>query len=173
MSGRAPQETVELRLAPESIEALACRLADLLSTERAPEQPSPPRRLLSAAEVARWWGVERSWVYSHAEQLGARRLGAGQRPRLRFDPDEVAEALGGLGSASRPGCDRRGSPPIDGVSLSARSRGTVVEQGQQAAGRRANAPGPAPKEVLRRDTKPSPAGPSRRPFAADFRGGGW
>jgi len=80
----------EVRLAPESVEALARRLAELL----APSQPAGPRRLLTAAEVSDWWGVERSWVYAHADDLGARRLGAGPRPRLRFDPDDVAERLG-------------------------------------------------------------------------------
>ena len=83
-------DTGEVRLAPESVEALARRLAELL----APSQPAGPRRLLTAAEVSEWWGVERSWVYAHADDLGARRLGAGPRPRLRFDPDDVAERLG-------------------------------------------------------------------------------
>ena len=91
----------EVRLAPESVEALAQRLAELL----APSQPSVSRRLLTAAEVSEWWGVERSWVYAHADDLGARRLGAGPRPRLRFDPDEVAERLG----HATPSVDRRGA----------------------------------------------------------------
>ncbi|MBW8059845.1 MAG: hypothetical protein FVQ78_05820 [Solirubrobacterales bacterium] len=161
----------ELRLAPESIEALATRLAEVLGAARAPECPSLPPRLLSAAEVARWWGVERSWVYSHAEELGARRLGTGPRPRLRFDPDEVTEALGAPARPLGIGGDRRGLPPIDGDSLSARRRAIVAEQGKQAAGRREDAPGPAPKNVLRRDTNPSPAGHSRRRhFAAEEQG---
>jgi hypothetical protein len=81
----------EVRLAPESVEAIARRLAELLAGRS--ERPAQ-RRLLTAAEVSEWWGVERSWVYAHADDLGARRLGAGQRPRLRFDPDEVADRLG-------------------------------------------------------------------------------
>lgn len=166
------EEVAEVRLAPESIEALATRLAELLGAPRPTEQPSSPPRLLTAAEVAEWWGVERSWVYSHAEELGARRLGAGSRPRLRFDPDEVSERLGAPPAAPY----MRGSPPIaadrHSDSLSGRRRATVVARGNQAAGRRANAPGPAPKELLRRDQKPSPAGPSRRrPLAAGR--GGW
>ena len=59
-----PWRAGELRLAPESIEALE------------------------------WWGVGRRWVYDHADYLGAKRLGAGKRPRLRFDPTEVADRLG-------------------------------------------------------------------------------
>ena len=94
----------EVRLAPESVEALARRLAELL----APFQPSAPRRLLTAAEVSDWWGVERAWVYAHADDLGARRLGAGPRPRLRFDPDEVTERLG----HATPSADRRRAPSM-------------------------------------------------------------
>jgi len=81
----------EVRLDPDSIEAIARRLAALL---RGAETGYPRRKLLSAEEVSRWWGVSRRWVYDHAERLGARRIGTGSRPRLRFDPDEVAERLG-------------------------------------------------------------------------------
>jgi hypothetical protein len=91
----------ELRLDPESIEALACRLAELLS----PGEPAQSRaQLITAEEVARWWGISRRWVYDHADELGAHRLGGGRRPRLRFDPDEVAERLGEPGA---PGEGRR------------------------------------------------------------------
>jgi hypothetical protein len=102
-----PQATPEqeLRLAPESVEEIARRVAQLLTQE------AGPQRLLTAAEVSQWWGVERSWVYANADRLGARRLGAGQRPRLRFDPQEVAERLG---SADRP---RGQVPPTDRVRL--------------------------------------------------------
>jgi hypothetical protein len=90
-----------VRLDPASIEAIAARVAELLAPRLEPPVRTPPR-LLSAAEVAKWWGVERSWVYAHATQLGARRLGAGERPRLRFDPDEVAARLAEL-EPERPG----------------------------------------------------------------------
>jgi predicted DNA-binding transcriptional regulator AlpA len=94
----------EVRLTPDDIETLAHRVAELLRST--PKEPvvSPPQRLLTAAEVAQWWGVERSWVYAHAEQLGARKIGGGERPRLRFDPDEVNERIAGLnGSRTGPG----------------------------------------------------------------------
>jgi hypothetical protein len=83
----------ELRLAPESIEALASRLAELLDVVGRAE-PEAPRQMISAAEVSARWGVARRWVYNHAAELGACRLGSGPRPRLRFDPVEVAERLG-------------------------------------------------------------------------------
>jgi len=50
-----PQEAGELRLAPESIEALAGRIAEILAA--AQPAPAPTRqKLISAEEVARWWG---------------------------------------------------------------------------------------------------------------------
>lgn len=128
----------ELRLAPESVEALARRLVELLRDE-----PEPPKRLISAAEVAGWWGVDRAWVYANANRLGARRLGAGKRPRLRFDPDEVAERIDALtesGDANRHRCDAIPGDPRR-HSLSCPSRAIVAEQ-LKMAGRRSKRPRP-------------------------------
>jgi hypothetical protein len=47
--------------------------------------------LLTAAEVAARFSVDRSWVYAHARELGVLRIGDGPRPRLRFDPGVVAQ----------------------------------------------------------------------------------
>jgi hypothetical protein len=139
VSAEPVEQDGELRLAPESIEALALRLAEILATE---EAPPPRRQLISAEEVAEWWGVGRRWVYDHADELGARRLGAGRRPRLRFDPDEVAEHLG----APPGGSDVRRSASMSGDcrtdSLSPRSRAMVGRQSRKRPGRRANAPRP-------------------------------
>jgi len=49
--------------------------------------------LVDAAEVARRFNVSRQWVYEHAAALNAVRLGDGDRPRLRFDPNSVADRL--------------------------------------------------------------------------------
>lgn len=49
--------------------------------------------LLTARQVAEYLSVERSWVYEHATELGAIRLGAGPRARLRFDADTITERL--------------------------------------------------------------------------------
>jgi hypothetical protein len=51
--------------------------------------------LLTAAQVAQTFGVGRDWVYGNADRLGAIRLPSptGERPRLRFDPATVREAL--------------------------------------------------------------------------------
>jgi hypothetical protein len=45
--------------------------------------------LVDAAALATHLGVSREYVYEHASELGARRLGSGPRARLRFDLEEV------------------------------------------------------------------------------------
>jgi hypothetical protein len=45
--------------------------------------------LVDAACVAEHLGVSRGFVYAHAVELGARRLGSGPRARLRFDLEEI------------------------------------------------------------------------------------
>lgn len=161
MSARAR----EVRLAPESIEALALRLSELLGP---PEEPVPAvegeRRMLTAAEVSRLWGVSRRWVYENAQTLGVRRLGDGPRPRLRFDPEEVADRLRSAradddrarSGARHPGPRKRNRGQPDNFD-----RGTT-----KAAGGRCNAPGPASKEVLRRAPKRSRGGRRRSPPTA-------
>jgi hypothetical protein len=167
----------ELRLAPESIEALAGRLAELVGANLStPADGELGKEMISAAEVARRWGVSRRWVYDHAEELGAVGLGGGPRPRLRFDPDVVAERLGSPGPGGRlrrpdakgstTGDERRGSE-----SISRATRAMFVES-QIAAGGRANAPGPAPKGELRRAPKPSPGGRPQPSPTARGNGGG-
>jgi hypothetical protein len=95
MSDEQPDDgPVVVSLDAASVDALAHRVAELLTTSspgREAEQPTP---LLTAAEVSRWWGVDRGWIYQHAQLLGAVPLGDGKRPRLRFDADRVAQALG-------------------------------------------------------------------------------
>ena len=78
----------KLKLAPEVIDAIARRVVELLA-RAAPVRPE----LVDAAELARRLGVERSWVYTHAIQLGAIKLGNGRRPRLRFDPQVAIERI--------------------------------------------------------------------------------
>lgn len=118
----AIQEAAEVRLDAESIESLARRLAELLGSG---EERRPRRQLISAEEVSQWWGVSRRWVYDNAERLGARRLGTGPRPRLRFDPDDVAEQLGEPEGSP----DAQRLPAISGDcradSLSPRTRANV------------------------------------------------
>ena len=92
-------------LDPALIEEIAGRLADVivvrvvevLRQERS-LQTSRPAVWLDAQEVARQLGVSREWVYEHANELGAMRIGGGPRPRLRFRADGLDR------SAREPDC---------------------------------------------------------------------
>ena len=134
------EERGELRLGPESIEAMARRLAELLASGEAQQ---PRERLISAEEVAEWWGWAARWVYDHADELGAHRLGGGSPAAASLRSRGGRRlAVGRDGGAG----DRRGSAPMCGDrrsdSLSARSRAMVGRQARKRPGRRVNAPRP-------------------------------
>jgi hypothetical protein len=81
--------------------------------------------MLTAAQVARRFNVERSWVYAHAEELGVVRLGDGPRPRLRFDPAVVARRLvaaPGRVPAPRTSTSRKADVPLLPINGSRRRR---------------------------------------------------
>lgn len=78
-------------------------------------------RLITAADVADRLGVTRSFVYEHAHQLGAIRLGNGPRPRLRFDPETVAREL-------RPEVHRRPLAPANKHPMKRRQIAPVASQ---------------------------------------------
>lgn len=176
----------ELRLDLAGIELLAARVADLIAQRLAPQPPAPTRPdRLSAAEVSKWWGVSRGWVYRHAAELGAVRIGDGERPRLRFDPEQVARRLDRPPSAPPPAAVvppryarrssriRGDSPPL---AFHADPELSSLNRDKEMAGRRPNAPGrgaedmafgtttslpPARSEAGGSHQRPSPA-PRRR-----------
>ncbi len=91
-----------MRLDPDDIERIAARVAELL-------RPNPPPvRLADAATVARLLGVDRDWVYAHARELGAIRLGS-PHGRLRFDLRHIEHRLAGPDAPAAPPAHRRTS----------------------------------------------------------------
>ena len=78
-----------MRLDPEDIEEIARLVAQQL---RADGPPAIKGRYVDATTLAEHLGVERDWVYAHARELGAVRLG-GARGRLRFNLDQVLQSL--------------------------------------------------------------------------------
>jgi hypothetical protein len=144
MTPVAAEEVPELRLAPESIEALAVRLAELLrpgtggapGTEPEPE-PDRDEDLISAAEVSRRYGVQRRWVYENREFLGAIELGTGPRPRIRFDPRFLESRLGPPDGDPREADLRRSEwmrASRISDSLSSRSRANVTRPREIVSG---------------------------------------
>jgi hypothetical protein len=93
---------------------------------------APARALVDPLTVARELGVSRGFVYAHADNLGAIRLGSGPKPRIRFDLDEVRRRLTGCsGLAGCSGGRESGSldASVNATSRRRRSRrlGTSVE----------------------------------------------
>jgi hypothetical protein len=80
-----------LKLDERDIERIAARVAEILREDLLALRDRAAR-LADAATVARILGVERDWVYAHAQELGAIRLG-GPRGRLRFDLDRIQTRL--------------------------------------------------------------------------------
>jgi hypothetical protein len=94
----------------DDIDAVAARVVELLR-----EQPNEPRRYVDAATLARALSVECEWVYLHARELGALRLGDGPKARLRFDLERARAALVAMNARDQPPPDkpprrRRGRP---------------------------------------------------------------
>jgi hypothetical protein len=77
-----------VRVTPTEIEAIAQRVAELIRAEAS----LADQRYVDAATLARLLAIDRDWVYAHAGELGAVRLG-GAHGRLRFDTRVVAHAL--------------------------------------------------------------------------------
>ena len=89
----ARHRTDELELSDATIDAIAERVAAQLRDRDDPPAAADGHEWLTAKQVAERFGVRRDWVYAHARELGGQRLGAGPRPRLRFDARRVAQAL--------------------------------------------------------------------------------
>lgn len=71
----------EHRIALGVVELLLPRLTAALAPT---STTAPGAPLVDARTLAGYLSVSRSWVYAHADELGAVRFGTGARPRLRF-----------------------------------------------------------------------------------------
>jgi hypothetical protein len=72
------------------VEAIARRVAEAIAND---PRKVAGQHLVDAATLAAELGVERSWVYEHADELHPIRLGNGPKPRLRFDALAVRAAF--------------------------------------------------------------------------------
>ena len=80
--------TAPSRLEPADIDAIAERVLALMRNEL----QRTPVRYVDAGTLAQALSVDRAWVYAHAKELRAVRLG-GSHGRLRFDLDLVRHLL--------------------------------------------------------------------------------
>jgi hypothetical protein len=70
--------------------------ASLSADSQTRQEPRAP--LVDVGALAAELGVSRAYVYEHADELGALRLGKGPKAPLRFDPVAVRAALSCSGS---------------------------------------------------------------------------
>src|SRR5664279_3969057 len=129
-----------MTLDADDIESIATRVAELLRDE----VPSSPVRLADAAEVARELGVDRDWVYAHARDLGATRLG-GDHGRWRFDLAKIRRDLACPSPTRHRSATRRRScqqpkKRRGDVDLIPYTEVRSTGQANSGRGRRANAP---------------------------------
>lgn len=101
-------------------ERVAERVVERLGAVRPPLADADPERLVDAAALARRLGVDRGWVYRHARELGAVRLGSGPRAPLRFPQDATpaaapTPAAAGAQRATTPRRHRRAGSRPPGV----------------------------------------------------------
>jgi hypothetical protein len=166
-----------VRLDRDDVEAIALRTAEILA-ERGLVAPAAPR-LLSAAQAADRIGMSRDFVYEHARELGAVRVGDSSRPRLRFDPrrlDEWVSARSGGGGSERPGPARgaasgrrrrtRPGRPLDLLPIAPENGART-----KAGGRRANDPAQTSGEKAP-ETRPERTAPAVAATSTDPTEGG-
>jgi hypothetical protein len=134
VDNRGEMASARIKLDPQITEAIARKVVELLE-----KRGLPKRELVDAAELLRRFGIERSWVYSHAIGLGAVKLGGGAKPRLRFDPQIAARVLRGAGEDSAADPPARSGERADQPTASGRSRVRLLPIRQQGE----NEPPPA------------------------------
>jgi hypothetical protein len=92
----------------DDIEAVAARVVEMLRRE---QRPRAAPDLVDAATLARTLNVDRDWVYAHARELGAVRLGDGPKARLRFDPVRARATLAAGEQHAQPPPDKQRRRP--------------------------------------------------------------
>lgn len=96
------------------VEAIAQHVAKLIRDDAREEARN---RLVDAATLASELGVERSWVYEHANELRPIRLGTGPKARLRFNVLTVRIVL-----TAQHIVERRSSLSVNGADGRAAAR---------------------------------------------------
>lgn len=76
----------------QRLDVIAAQIADRVIAHL--ENPARPTgSMLSAKQLALALNVGTDYVYAHADELGATRIGHGAKPRLRFDLTTAREAF--------------------------------------------------------------------------------
>ena len=94
LGGMARQVAVDLT--PQAVEQVAARVAALLQRQQQNQEhgeTSEPTGMLTVSQLAQHLHLHPAWVYEHADELGAIRIGQGPKARIRFDLYTAKEAL--------------------------------------------------------------------------------
>lgn len=92
----ATARRVAVDLTPQAVEQVAGRVAQLLHRQQQSqeqEQTRQPTGMLTVSQLAQHLSLNRAWVYEHADELGAIRVGHGPKARIRFDFHTAKAAL--------------------------------------------------------------------------------
>ena len=103
------------QIADRLTDTVVARIIDVITIEGLIGRAGGAQRWLDAQEVAERLGVSREWVYEHADELGARRIGNGRRPRLRFPAHSLDRLANGLGAAGEHAEPSRFQRRLDGL----------------------------------------------------------
>jgi hypothetical protein len=96
---------VAVDLTPQAVEQVATRVAQLLHRQQqAHDQGQAQEKLglLTVAKLATYLDLNPAYVYEHADELGAIRIGDGPKARIRFDLHTAKAALKKLQAAREP-----------------------------------------------------------------------
>ena len=77
----------------DRVQAIAEAVADVLAERGLVVYAGPnvSARILKVVEVAHLLGRSPTWVYEHAAELGAIRMGKGPKARIGFDPSTIEQ----------------------------------------------------------------------------------
>ena len=87
---------VAVDLTPQAIEQIATRVAQLLHRAQHNQEHTEPREpvgMVTVSQLATYLKLNAAWVYEHADELGAIRIGDGPKARIRFDLHTAKAAL--------------------------------------------------------------------------------
>lgn len=138
-------QRVVAELTPQAVEQVARRVAQLLHRQQEIQQHAEtgePVGVVTVAGFAAYYKLTPAWVYEHADELGAIRIGSGPKARIRLDFRTAKAALAQLqasperAASTAPARKRRGPRPspyeVDAPLLESRPR-EILGVGGRAA----------------------------------------
>jgi hypothetical protein len=91
-------------LTPQAVEQVASRVVQLLHRQHQQEQAKTgePVGMVTVAQFAAYYKLNPAWVYEHADELGATRIGSGPKARIRLDFQTAKVALREIHAGREP-----------------------------------------------------------------------